>query len=55
MNRELTAGVVLTVAGILGYVVGIAAVYPGRSFSITAMMVGIALVIIGRSGEEEHA
>jgi hypothetical protein len=48
MNRVLAAGVVLTAAGIAGYVAGVVAAYPGRAFSVTAIMVGITLVAIRR-------
>jgi hypothetical protein len=48
MNRVLAAGVVLTAAGIAGYAAGVMAAYPGRAFSVTAIMVGITLVAIRR-------
>ncbi|WP_247009677.1 hypothetical protein [Halorientalis litorea] len=48
MNRELVAGVVTLVAGLVGYVVGTAVSYPGRAFSVTAVMVGLLLVATGR-------
>jgi len=48
MNRELVAGVLTLVAGLVGYVVGIAVPYPGRAFSVTAVMVGLLLVATGR-------
>ena len=48
MNRVLAAGVVLTVAGIAGYAVGLEDAYPGRAFSVTAVMVGITLIAIRR-------
>lgn len=47
MNRATGAGVVCTVGGLAGYVAGTVAPYPGRSFSITALMVGITLLAIG--------
>lgn len=48
MNRELVAGTLTLVAGLVGYVVGTAASYPGRAFSVTAIMVGLLLVATGR-------
>lgn len=47
MNRMRLGGLVLSLLSLLGYVFGIVAPYPGRSFSITALMVGITLVAIG--------
>lgn len=47
MQRLRLAGAVVTVAGLGGYVAGTAAAYPGRSLSLTAVMVGLTLVAIG--------
>jgi hypothetical protein len=47
MNRTLSFGVALTALGVVGYGLGIAVAYPGRSFSVTAVMVGIALLAVG--------
>lgn len=54
MNRLFVAGTTLTVAGAAGYAAGIATPYPGRAFSVTAIMIGIALIAIGnaRGGRE---
>lgn len=52
MNRTLALGVALTGAGVLGYVAGIVAPYPGRAFTVTAVMVGVTLMAIGRTGGE---
>lgn len=49
MNRSLGVGLVLSVVGLVGYAAGIWLVYPGRSFSVTAVMVGVTLAAIGRS------
>lgn len=49
MNRAAGAGAVCTVGGLAGYVAGIVIPYPGRSFSITALMIGITLLAIGRT------
>lgn len=50
MNRELTAGSVLTGLSLLGYGLGVVAPYPGRSASIVGLMVGVTLVAIGTGG-----
>jgi hypothetical protein len=44
MQRRALAGWVLSLAGLLGYAAGVYAPYPGRAFSLTAVMVGIVLV-----------
>ncbi|MFB6217596.1 MAG: hypothetical protein ABEH77_00195 [Halobacteriaceae archaeon] len=43
MNPALAAGVLLTVAGLVGYAAGVAAPFPGRAFAVTAVMVGVTL------------
>ncbi|WP_164974778.1 hypothetical protein [Halegenticoccus tardaugens] len=52
MDRALTAGVVLTGAGLVGYAVGLVAPYPGRAFSVTGVMIGVTLLAVGYGGEE---
>lgn len=47
MDRTIGAGLALTGLGALGYLVGVAAAYPGRAFSVTGVMVGITLLAIG--------
>jgi len=47
MDRGSLAGGGLLVAGLLGYVAGVYVPYPGRAFSLTAVMVGIVLLLIG--------
>lgn len=47
MNRLRAVGVALVVAGVVGYVAGIVAPYPGRAFSITGVMVGVTLIGVG--------
>jgi len=47
MNTALALGSALTLAGLVGYLAGILAPYPGRAFSVTGVMVGITLVAIG--------
>lgn len=48
-----TVGGALTVVGAAGYVAGTQAVYPGRAFSVTAVMVGITLLAIGNALQRE--
>lgn len=50
MNRVLVGGLVLALAGIVGYGLGVFVAYPGRAFSVTAVTVGVALFAIGRAG-----
>ncbi|SDM83591.1 hypothetical protein SAMN04487949_2750 [Halogranum gelatinilyticum] len=47
MNAELVAGGLLTGLGVVGYLVGAVAPYPGRAFSLSGVMVGITLLAIG--------
>jgi len=47
MNRIFALGAVLTGLGIAGYGLGIAIDYPGRAFSVTAVMVGVAILAVG--------
>lgn len=51
MTRGTALGGGLVVAGIVGYTTGVVAAYPGRAFSLTALMVGIALLVIQRKRE----
>ncbi|WP_135851131.1 hypothetical protein [Halorussus salinus] len=53
MNTALAAGLALTFAGLVGYLVGLTAPYPGRAFSVTGVMVGITLLAIGRWNDSE--
>lgn len=48
MNRHTGTGFALLGVGLAGYVAGVAVAYPGRAFSLTAVMVGLTLVAIGR-------
>lgn len=54
MNEILGAGVVLSALGIGGYLVGIGTPYPGRAFAVTAMIIGVTLVAIGRANGFEE-
>lgn len=47
LNATLLVGAGLVVFGSLGYAVGVVATYPGRSFAVTGVMVGIALLAVG--------
>ncbi|GAB3322060.1 MULTISPECIES: hypothetical protein [Haloplanus] len=47
MDRAFLVGVALSAVGVCGYVAGLVVAYPGRAFSITAVMVGITLVAVG--------
>lgn len=49
MNRVVAAGASLTLVGIGAYAVGIFVAYPGRAFSLTALMVGVSLLAVGGS------
>ena len=51
MNRLLLIGGALVVLGVVGYAMGVAAAYPGRAFSVTAIMVGITLVAVRAADE----
>jgi hypothetical protein len=52
MQRLAAVGVACLLLGLAGYAAGIATAYPGRSFSVTAIMVGIGLTVLGRSRPE---
>ena len=47
MNGTLVTGLSLTVLSGVGYAVGVVAAYPGRAFSLTGLMVGLALLSVG--------
>ena len=53
MVRGTLLGGGLFLAGLLGYITGIYFEYPGRAFSVTAIMVGIALVAIAQQSTVE--
>ena len=53
MVRETLIGGGLFVVGLVGYVVGIYVAYPGRAFSLTAIMVGMTLVAIAHGSPAE--
>jgi hypothetical protein len=49
MNTVSAAGLVVALAGIGGYLAGLAVPYPGRAFSLTALMTGATMLAVGRS------
>lgn len=49
MDSAFAAGIVLALAGVVGYAVGTAVAYPGRAFTVTAVMVGLTLVAVGHA------
>lgn len=49
MNAVLAFGLVLTLGGLAGYLVGLSTPYGGRAFSVTVLMVGVALVSMWRA------
>lgn len=49
MNRVFALGLVLSVLGVVGYLLGVNGPYPGRAFSVTLLMVGVALVAMRRA------
>lgn len=55
MNIALAAGGAATIIGLVGYLVGVTASYPGRAFSLTLLMFGMALTLAGRAGADEAA
>jgi len=46
MQRTLAAGLACCALGLLGYVVGVYYAYPGRAFSVTAVMLGVTLLAV---------
>ena len=53
MNRLFVAGTVLTLVGIAGYAIGTSVAYPGRSASVTAVMVGLTVAAVGHATPTE--
>ena len=53
MNIVAGTGVALTAGGAVAYLVGVTVSFPGRAFSVTAVMVGITLLAVGRSDPAE--
>lgn len=53
--RLLALGVGFSLLGLGGYLAGVLVAYPGRSFSLALVMVGLTLVVIGRTPGERSA
>jgi hypothetical protein len=47
MERLRALGAVLSVLALAGYGLGIVVAYPGRALSITLLMVGVTLLVVG--------
>jgi hypothetical protein len=47
MNGPLLGGGLLTLLSLAGYAAGVLTPYPGRAFSLTGLMVGLALLSVG--------
>lgn len=54
MPRTRALGLWLSALALLGYAIGVAAPYPGRSVSLVGLMVGVTLYAIS-SGERASA
>lgn len=52
MDRLFALGAALTAVGVVGYAAGVAVAYPGRAFSVTAVMAGVTFLAIGDGGGE---
>ena len=55
VQRVGRVGWSLVAVGVAGYGVGLSAAYPGRAFSVTAVMVGVTLVAVRAAFEGEAA
>lgn len=53
MNLVFASGIVLTAVGVAGYLAGTTVEYPGRAFSVTAVMIGVTLLAIGSANSPE--
>ena len=47
VSRPKLLGLVGTLLGLGGYLLGIVVAYPGRAFSLSIAMVGVTLLVIG--------
>jgi hypothetical protein len=54
MEPLRAGGVGLIAAGTVGYALGLVVAYPGRAFTLTALMVGICLVVLQGSNRGGH-
>lgn len=55
MDRLFLLGAATLCVGGAGYAVGLSVPYRGRAFSLTALMVGLALVVVARTRREGSA
>lgn len=53
MNTVSAVGLALAVGGVVGYLAGVVAPYPGRALSLAALMTGVTLLAVGRSDGAE--
>jgi len=51
MDRTFAVAAAVTAASVVGYLVGVAAAYPGRAFAITGAMVGVTLLAVAAGGD----
>lgn len=51
VNRVFVIGLILGLGGLAGYLAGLSTPYWGRAFSVTALMVGVALIAMWRAFE----
>ena len=49
MDRVRLAGLVVALAALAGYVLGVLAPYPWRSASLVGVMVGLTLLAVGET------
>jgi hypothetical protein len=49
MHRLRALGLAITLLALGGYVVGVVAPYPGRAFTVTGVMAGVALAALPRA------
>lgn len=54
VNPGRVLGSALLAVGLIGYGYGVVSPYPGRSFTVTAVMVGIALIAMHGAVETEE-
>lgn len=47
MNRTRGIGLLVTIGGLAGYLVGVQTPYPGRELSLVAVMIGITITVVG--------
>lgn len=52
MRRTRQVGVALTALAVVGYAIGVAVPYSGRSASLVGVMVGVTLYAVGYDGGE---